>query len=69
MGNSHRNDNGSYMEKQKRTIFIENQEIPTYQTIWESNKKRVARIDRMRNAIIVLSAAVIILGICCVLMR
>lgn len=69
MGNSHRNDNGSYMEKQKQTIFIGKQEIPTYQTIWESNRKRDARIDRMRNAIIVLSASVIILGICCVLMR
>lgn len=69
MSNSNRNDNGSYMEKQKRTIFIGNQEIPTYQTIWESNRKRDARIDRMRNAIIVLSAAVIALGICYVLMR
>lgn len=69
MGNSHRNDNGSYMEKQKRTIFIGKQEIPTYQTIWESNRKRDARIDRIRNAVVVLSVTVIALGICYVLMQ
>lgn len=60
---------GYYMGKQKRTIFIKGQEIPTYQTIWESNRKRDARIDRMRNAIVILSVAVMALAVCNVLIR
>ena len=55
------------MEKQKKTIFIEGQEIPTYQTIWESNLKRDARIDRLVKAVIILSGSVAIMGICLIL--
>ena len=54
------------MEKQKKTIFIDGQEIPTYQTIWEVNRKRDKQIYRLRNAVIILSIAVIVAG-CCLL--
>lgn len=56
------------MEKRKRTIIINGEEVPTYYKVWLDNLKRDARISRLRNAVIILAFAVIALG-CCLLMQ
>lgn len=56
------------VEKRKGTVIINGEEVPTYYKIWLDNLKRDAKINRLRNAVIILALAVIALG-CCLLMR
>lgn len=57
----------SMSTKQKRTITIDGQEIPTYQTVWELNMKTNRRIDWISKAVCVLAVAGIIVSVYCLL--
>lgn len=47
-------------EKQKNTIFVDGQEVPTWQFVWEQIRNERIKIERNRALIIVNTVSVIV---------